>query len=161
MIPCRSPHGFTLDDPLIHVTPAPVLARLERLDDRMLRRVEVFRGMLVLRRVAAADVPADETEAKMHPPIARRQALLTAVRAGRDLAHLIQVRALSCHRSLLLRRRVWASSAVSPRREHSSCEEGYHPRRLPLTPPRCLLCKHSRRAPAVRVRHRSSKAGDP
>jgi hypothetical protein len=36
------------DDYFVHVAPAPVFARLERLNDRMVRLLKVLRGMLVL-----------------------------------------------------------------------------------------------------------------
>ena len=40
----------------VNVTPAPVLARFERLHDGMAGLVEVLRGVLILRRVAAANM---------------------------------------------------------------------------------------------------------
>jgi hypothetical protein len=48
---------------VINVTVAPFFARLKGLDDRMLRLLKVLRGVFVLRRVAAADVPAYLTQA--------------------------------------------------------------------------------------------------
>src|SRR6266516_6292101 len=47
-----------LETDLVDVAPEPVLARLERLDDRMRDRPRVLRRVLVRRRVAAADVAA-------------------------------------------------------------------------------------------------------
>ena len=61
---------------LVLVTPAPVLPRLERADDRVLQRPGVRRGMAVRRGVTAADVTAGETEAQMDPPAADAQAVL-------------------------------------------------------------------------------------
>jgi hypothetical protein len=52
---------------LIDIAPAPVFAGLEGLDDGMLRAVEVLRGMLVRRAIAAANVTADETKAEVYP----------------------------------------------------------------------------------------------
>jgi hypothetical protein len=46
----------------------------------MLGPVEMLGGMFVLRRIAAAYVPAGHAKAKMHPPIAHLQALFTAFR---------------------------------------------------------------------------------
>ena len=43
---------------LVDVAPAPVFARLERLDDRVVGRPKVLGGVFVRRRVAAADMPA-------------------------------------------------------------------------------------------------------
>src|SRR5665213_3115185 len=57
----RLPHAHlsaSLPHRLVDVAPLPVLARLERADHGMLRRVKVFRRVLVLRVVAAADMPA-------------------------------------------------------------------------------------------------------
>jgi len=44
--------------PLVHVAPHPALARFDRLHDGVLGLLKVPRGVLVLRRVAAADVAA-------------------------------------------------------------------------------------------------------
>src|SRR6185295_5813383 len=63
---------------LVHIAPAPALARLERGDDRVLGRVEVLRGVLVLRVVAAADVAAGAAKAQVQPAIAHLQAFLAA-----------------------------------------------------------------------------------
>jgi hypothetical protein len=55
---------------LVDVTPSPVLARLERSHDRVLGLSEVFGGVFVLRRVAAADVTTNLAKAQMNPRIA-------------------------------------------------------------------------------------------
>ncbi len=49
-----------LEHDLIDVAPAPVFARLEGLDDRVIGRMEVFGRVLVLRGVATANMPTDE-----------------------------------------------------------------------------------------------------
>ena len=77
----------------INIAPAPVFTRLERLDDRMFRRMEVFRGVLVLRRIAAADVAAGHAEPQVDPRVANLQAVFTAVSARRDFANLIKMSA--------------------------------------------------------------------
>jgi len=59
--------------------------------------VEMFRSVFVFRRIAAADVPADKALAQMHPGVANLQAILTAVRAGRDVSYLVEVCTLLCH----------------------------------------------------------------
>ena len=60
---------------LILITIRPRLSRLERLDNRMLRVVEVFGRVLVFRRVAAAHVPADHADTQVNPLVAQRHAL--------------------------------------------------------------------------------------
>jgi hypothetical protein len=57
-----------------------VLARFERLDDRMMRREEVLRRVLVLRRVAAADVATVQAPPQVDPAVAELEAFLAAVR---------------------------------------------------------------------------------
>ena len=49
-----------LEHDLVDVTPAPVFTGLEGLDDRVIGRVEMLCGVLVLRGVAAADVSTDQ-----------------------------------------------------------------------------------------------------
>jgi hypothetical protein len=51
----------------------------------MLGLVEMFGGVFVLRRVAAADVAALEAHAKVHPGIVHFETFLAAFAAGRDL----------------------------------------------------------------------------
>jgi hypothetical protein len=46
----------------IDVTPLPIFARLNRLYDRMFRVVKMLGGMLILRGIAAADVPAEQAQ---------------------------------------------------------------------------------------------------
>src|SRR4051794_8814714 len=87
-IPCARAR---LDVDLIHIAPAPVFARLERLDDRMASGVEVLGGVLVLRGVAAADVPANQALAQVDPGVPDLQAILTPVGAGRHVANFIQM----------------------------------------------------------------------
>jgi hypothetical protein len=51
---------FPID--LVDVTVAPVLAWFERLDDRVLRRVKMFRRMFVLTRITTTDVTTCPTQ---------------------------------------------------------------------------------------------------
>src|SRR5258706_15123227 len=91
---------------LVDITPAPVLAALERGDDRMLRRMVVLGRMLVLRVVATADVAAGPAQAKVHPGIADCEALLAAggVRSVRH--YELEMLAMRSHESTpLLQRR--------------------------------------------------------
>src|SRR5215469_14484498 len=86
--PARSPHQ------LVDVAPFPIFSGLERFHDRMTARLEVLRRMLVLRLIAAGDVSALQTFAKMQPRIACLQAILAAARARFDVADHVEVRAL-------------------------------------------------------------------
>jgi hypothetical protein len=74
---------------LIRVAPSPMLARLKRLDDRMLSCKKVFGGMLVLRAIAAAHMTAAETETQLDPCVSSFQAVLATLRARRDVVNLI------------------------------------------------------------------------
>jgi hypothetical protein len=64
---------------LVLVAPDPSLARLERGDQRMPRGPEVPGGVLVSGGIAAADVPAEEALAKVHPGVAGFETFLAAV----------------------------------------------------------------------------------
>src|SRR4029077_809209 len=77
---------------LVQVTPAPLLAGLEGLHDRVLGLMEVFGGVLVLGRVTAANVTADQAFPQMDPGIAHLEALLAAFTARLDLADFRYVR---------------------------------------------------------------------
>src|SRR4029077_1589989 len=79
---------------LVHETPSPIFTRLKRTHDRMLGGVKMFGRMLVLRRVTAADVPADHAQAQVHPPVAHLQTLFATLRVRLDLGDLIQMRAV-------------------------------------------------------------------
>ena len=52
----------------------------------MMLGVKMFCGVLVFRTITAADVTAGEAETQMNPVVAHFQALLAAVRAGRDVS---------------------------------------------------------------------------
>ena len=88
---------------LVYITPAPVFSRLKRLDNGVVRRVEVPGGMLVLRRIAAADMPAFETEAQVYPRISDSQTILAAIRTGGDVSYLVKMCTLCSHRSFPFR----------------------------------------------------------
>ena len=64
----------------------------------MLNLMKMLRGVLVLRRIAAAYVAADQAKAQVHPLIAHFHALFANVLVGGLKFDLIQVRALSLHR---------------------------------------------------------------
>ena len=67
-----------LREQFIGIAIPPILPRLERANYRMLRRVVVLGGVLVLGRIAAADMSAGETQTQMHPCVAHLEALLAA-----------------------------------------------------------------------------------
>jgi len=54
----------------VDIAPAPILTGLERFHDRVFGLVKVFRGMFVLRRIAAAHVATFEAKSKMNPGVA-------------------------------------------------------------------------------------------
>jgi len=76
---------------LVNVAPTPVLAGLERLDDRMMAGVKVFRRVSVWRRVAAANVAAGQAKAQVQPDAADAQAVFTTARARCHRANLIKM----------------------------------------------------------------------
>jgi hypothetical protein len=76
---------------VVDVAVAPLFARLEGFDDCVLRLMKMLRGMFILRRVAAADVAADFTQAQVHPCVAHAQAVFAAFGAWANVSDLIQV----------------------------------------------------------------------
>jgi len=91
-----------LDHDLIDVAPAPVFAGLERLYDRVAGGVKVPGGMLVLRGIAAANMPAFEAETQVYPRIADFQTILTPIGARCDLLYLIKMCTYLCHKIILV-----------------------------------------------------------
>jgi hypothetical protein len=88
---------WLLEHDLVDVAPAPILARLEGLDNRVIGGVEMLCSMLVFRRIAAADMPTDKALAQVHPGVANLQTIFAAVRARRDVSYLVEVCTLLCH----------------------------------------------------------------
>jgi hypothetical protein len=62
--------------------------------------VEVFGGVLVLRRVAASDIAACKAHAQMNPLVTRFNAFLTYMLAGLFDLDLVEMGAFSRHRFL-------------------------------------------------------------
>jgi hypothetical protein len=58
--------------------------------------VEVFGGVLVLGRIAATDMAADQAQAQVDPGISHLEAFLATFAAGRDFVDLLYVRACWC-----------------------------------------------------------------
>ena len=67
---------------LVDETPDPALTALERDDERVSRRLEVLRRVLVSRGIAAADMAALQALPKVHPGVAELEAFLAACRVG-------------------------------------------------------------------------------
>src|SRR5436190_3514061 len=86
---------------LVDVAPAPAFPRLEGGDDRMPGLLEMLGGVLVLRLVAAADVPTLPAQAKMHPGVSGGEAFLAAARVGRVRLYRLQMRAPRRHIAML------------------------------------------------------------
>lgn len=60
----------------------------------MVSRMEVFGGVFILGRIAAANMPAFKAEAQVYPCISDFQAVLAAVCARGDLSYLVKMCAL-------------------------------------------------------------------
>src|SRR6185312_3328903 len=83
-----------LEEQLVDIAPAPILARLEALHHRVLRRVEMLGGVLAGRLIAATDMAANQAHPQVNPAAMRLQAFLATLRGTRgDVADLIEVRA--------------------------------------------------------------------
>ncbi len=63
--------------------------------------MEVLRGMLIFRRIATADMPASEAQAKVHPLIAPFETLLTTSGTWFYVLDLIEMRTVNHHFSPL------------------------------------------------------------
>jgi len=70
---------------------------LEGLDDGVVGRVEMLYGMLIFRGIAAANMPAFQTDTQVNPAIPRLQTILTPLRARRDIVYMVKMRTLLCH----------------------------------------------------------------
>lgn len=85
----------------VDVAPHPIFARLLRTDHGMFCGVKMFRGVFVLRRIAAAYVAASQAQAQMDPTVAHLEAFFAAFGLRFDFANLIEVRTAIGHVSLL------------------------------------------------------------
>jgi hypothetical protein len=82
---------------LIDITPAPIFARLKRLNDRVMGRVKMFGGMLVFGGIAAANMPANQAFAQMHPAIPHLQTFFATFGARLNIVNLIGMDTGFCH----------------------------------------------------------------
>src|SRR6478752_8976270 len=87
----------TSDIILVDITPAPVLAGLQGLHDRVPDRMSMRPGVPHGRRIAAAHVPAGQTQSQVYPRCAEPQAFLTAAGTRTHLANLRHMR-IDTHR---------------------------------------------------------------
>ena len=86
--------GFQNERDFVDVAPRPVLARLQRADDRMAAGGDVLAGVLVRRGVTASDVATGTTDTQVEPGSADLQAVLAARHVFRRLnLYLVEVRA--------------------------------------------------------------------
>jgi hypothetical protein len=83
-----------LDCYFVDITPHPVLARLQRADNRMFGRMKMLRSVFVFRGIATSHMPTRETQAKMNPAIAHLEALFASVGMRLHLVEILHVRAL-------------------------------------------------------------------
>ena len=95
---------------LVHVTPAPILAGLEGLDDWVTAMMEMTSRVPMRRGIAAADVTACQTQAQMQPDSTDPQAILAALRTRPHPADRAEMRVSPFHHS---RHLVNASSGFS------------------------------------------------
>lgn len=90
--------GCWLDLERINIAPSPVFSGLEAPDDRMLCLMVVLRRVLVGRVVAATNMAAGETEAKVDPLTAHFETFFTSIRrTGTHIANISQMRAVAGH----------------------------------------------------------------
>jgi hypothetical protein len=75
----------------VDVAPTPVFAGFVRLHDGMVNSMEVFRRVLVLRGVAAADMAASHAQAQVNPCVAHFQTLFAAAGVRFYMPDLVHV----------------------------------------------------------------------
>jgi hypothetical protein len=83
---------------LIDITPDPGFAGFNGTHQRVFGSMEMFGGVLVLRRVTAGRVPANETHAQVNPRVAGFDAVFANVLVRFCNLNFFQVRAFCRHR---------------------------------------------------------------
>jgi hypothetical protein len=81
----------------VDVAPDPVFSGLDRPDHRMPALMKMFGGMFILRRIAAAHLPAHHTHAQVNPGVADLHAFFADVLVCGCDFDLIQMFAFLCH----------------------------------------------------------------
>ena len=87
----RSHH---VDFHLIHIAPAPTLARLYRTHNRVLSRMKMLCRVPMKRRVAAPHMPTLQAHPQMHPVTVNLQTILATLRRRLHLPYLVHVSTL-------------------------------------------------------------------
>jgi hypothetical protein len=82
---------------LVHVAPDPRLSRLDRSNQRMMHFMEMLGRVLVLRGIAAADVPTGKAQAQMDPGVAHLHAFFADVLVSAADFDLVKVCTLIRH----------------------------------------------------------------
>ena len=85
----------------VYVTPDPGLSGLDGAHKRMLGFVKMLGRVLILGRIATADVATNHTQAQVNPHVAGLNAILAYVRGGLLYFDLVKVSASLRHRFLL------------------------------------------------------------
>src|SRR5438094_4127504 len=135
---------------LVHITPSPPFPWLNRADDRMGGRVKVFRGVLVLGGIAAADVAASKAHSQMDPAVLHFQTLLAAGGARLDVADLVEMDAGLLghdHTSLRYSCTNWTAIAPSPTAEATRLTESDRTSPAANTPARLVSSRNGCRFP--------------
>jgi hypothetical protein len=115
--------GDFAGDHFVDVAPDPVFSGLDRADDRVVAAVEVFGGVLILGRVAAAYLPARHAHSQVNPGVAEFDALFADVFVGGGDFDLIEMFAFLRHFSSPKR------FSVASICRHLSMQQSYNERR--------------------------------
>jgi len=84
----------------VYITPHPGFSRLVGTDERVLRLVEMFGGVLVLGRITTSHMSTNKAQAQVNPGVAGLNTVLTDVLIRFFDFDLIQVGAFCRHRFL-------------------------------------------------------------
>ena len=76
---------------LVNVAPDPTFSRLDRPYQGMTDPLEVFSGVLILRRITASHVPANQAHSQMYPAVANVHAVFAYVLVRSGELHFHQV----------------------------------------------------------------------
>jgi hypothetical protein len=76
---------------LIDVTPAPILARFDRLHDGMFGPVKMLRGVFVFRRIAASHMAAFQAHSEVNPGVTHLQAFFASGSARANILYGVEM----------------------------------------------------------------------
>jgi hypothetical protein len=88
------PGRMSCDPYFVHIAPDPTVTFLQGTQQRVAAGVKVLCGVSVLRVVAAAHLPADQTLAQMHPAVTHGHALGTDSLVAGKFTDLVEMAAL-------------------------------------------------------------------